>query len=343
MSNIIFNKMMGIDLMHEFYTNGICREISVVPSPFTQTIMNNYGILFKSTEKGAVLMYELTYGSSTAKFPIDKKLKLTFFFSSGNSYFTNFTQLDFSDRPNSLYYFNNQSPAISGQKHTIIDSGLMAPLALISRDLKVTKNSGSVSYLLLTNPADQINKFLFSNEQDELVLKLSGLENGRYTIKQYDSTDTLVGTPFIFYYNSDLKGQIPMAVFEMFIDKTYDISNPIDFIFNFNSRKTFWRYKILKNKAGTPLSSDDFTSATLSIDHEPDNPADEIKFSDPSGSNPIIIKSVEKVKLKESGYNKIRLYKNSNILKSNLPNPSAIKLEQEGTDWYSDIYVYVYV
>jgi len=343
MSNIIFNKLMSIDLMHEFYTNGICKDISIAPSPSAQTILNNYGILLKSTAKGAVLLYESTDGSGTAKFPLDKKLKLTFFLSSGDSYFTNFTQLDYSDEPSSLYYFNNQGPAISGQNHTIVDSGLQAPVALIRKDLKVTKNSNVVNYLQLTRLAGQIRKFLFSSEQDELVLKLSGLGEGRYTIKQFDSTDTQVGTSLHFYYKNDLKGETPLAVFELFIDGTYDMANPVNFIFNFKSRETFWRYKILKNKAGTPLSSDDFTSASLSINHEPDNPVDEIKFSDPSGSNPIIIKSVGKIKLKETGYDKIRLYKNSNILKSNLPNPSAKKLEHEGTDWYSDIYVYVYV
>lgn len=343
MSNIIFNKLMSIDLMHEFYANGICNDLIITPSPSSQTILRNYGILFKSATKGAVLLYESPDESGTAKLPIDKKLKLTFFFNSCNSFFTNFTQLDFSNEPGSLYYFNNLSPAISGQNHTIVDSGLTAPIPLITKDLKVIKKSGLVKYILLTDLAGLNTKLLFPPEQDDFVIKLSETGAGPYTIKQYDNTDSQVGTSFHFYYNNELKGQIPFAVFELHIDKTYDVSNPINLVFKFKSRETFWRYKILKNKAGTPLSTDDFTSTTLSVDHEPDNPADKIDFQNPSGTNPIIIKSVGKIKLRETGYDKIRLYKNSNILNSNLPNPSAKKIEHEGTDWYSDIYVYVYV
>jgi hypothetical protein len=129
----------------------------------------------------------------------------------------------------------------------------------------------------------------------------------------------------------------------VFLDDTYDPMNPVNYIFNFKSRETYWRYNILKNEANPPVTVDDINSSTLSIQHEPDNPADEINFAVASGSDPIVIHSADEVKLTEEGFDKIRLYKNGDILLSNLPNPTADQIDFSGGAWVSNIYVYVYV
>lgn len=343
MSRIIYNKFFTIRFMHEYYEDGNCKDFIVQPTSSTQNVLTRYGILFKNLSNGCLLLYEATDDIGTPKFPVDEDLKLTFTFSLQNSLFLNFTDVTFSPESSSVYYFNNLNPAISGQEHTIVDAGISAPIPLTTNILRLTKNGPTASYVMIRDINDNGFKTKFNTELDELKIDLSQYDDGKYTVQQYDNSNTPLGTSFTFYYNSDLTGEMPYGIFEVNLDDNYDPTNPVTYLFKFKSRETYWRYNILKNEANPPIAVDDISASTVSVKHEPDNPADKINFAIASGADPIIVHSANVVKLTENGFEKIRLYKNRNILLSNLPNPTADKIDYSGGAWVSDIYVYVYV
>ena len=330
--------------MHDYYIDGLCNDLSIQVSRSTQSLLNNYGILFKLTSMGAVLLFESTDEAGTAKIPIEEPLKLTFFYSSNSSYFTNFTNVSFGTRAVSLYYFNNKSPIENGQNHTIHEGILDIPVALIIKDLKLTKSASNVSYIVLTDIDNNDFRTTFGPDQDEASIKLSNYNSGLFELRQYDITDIQIGTTFTFYYNREASGSLPFSVFELFIDDSYDTANPINFIFNFESRPTYWRYNILKKEASNPITEDDLNADSLSIIHKPEDELDTILFNDASGSDPIVIRSTNQIKLKQKGVDKIGLFKSiTTPIILNLTNPAPDKLEKEGDDWYSDIYVNIYV
>lgn len=209
--------------------------------------------------------------------------------------------------------------------------------------MRVTKENPTANYITLTDIDSNDFTTKFNTTLDELKIDLTTYPDGTYIVQQYNITHTPIGSPYSIYYNKDLTGGLQYAIFEIFLDDTYDPKNPVTYLFNFKSRETYWRYNILKNEANPPVAVDDISASTLSIVHEPDNPADEIHFATASGSDPIVIQSSDIVKFHETGFDKIRLYKNTDILQSNLPNPTANKLDYSGSDWVSDIYAYVYV
>jgi len=343
MSKIIYNKFGSIRFMHEYYADEICKDFVVQPTTSTLRKLSKYGLLSRNLSNGGILLYEATDDIGTPKFPVDEELKLTFTFSLKNSLFPNFTDVTFSPESSSVYYFSNLNPAISGQEHTIVDAGISAPIPLATSILRLTKNDPTASYVTLRDINGNGFKSKFNGELDELKIDLSNYGFGTYTVQQYDSSNTPLGSSYTFYYNSDLTGEMPYGIFEVILDDTYDPTNPVTFLFNFKSRETYWRYNILKNEANPPIAVDDIKASTVSVKHEPDNPADKINFAIAGGTDPIQIHSANQVKLTEEGFDKIRLYKNSNILLSNLPNPTANKIDYSGGAWVSDIYVYVYV
>lgn len=345
MSNIIFNKLLTINLTHEYYANGICNDLRVQATPQTISLLAGYGILFKPTNLGAVLLYESLDETGTPKIPIENPIKLSFLFSSSSAYFTNFTEVEFSDDTNSLYYLSSNDPGIvvSGNTRTIVDGKLNEPIPIATKNFKIEKSSSAVNYFILTDEDNTDYKIAFKPVLDYITVDMAGRNEGKYELKQYDSGDVQVGDSYTFYYNDKLSGVIPFAVFELFIDAGDTLSLPLNFNFDFKSRETYWRYKVLLKEA-VPRTTD-FTvdASTLSITHTP-NEGDTISFNSASGSEPITIRSTDKIKLKEKGFEQIGLYHGEeNILISNLPNPSPVKLEKTGTDWYSDIYVYVYI
>ena len=343
MSKIIYNKYLSIRLLHEFYAENNCNDFIIQPTASTEKIFRKYGILFKNVSNGCVLLYEAEDDIGTPKILVDEDIKLTFTFHLKNSLFPNFTNVIFSSESSSVHYFNNLSPTISGNEHTILDAGIAAPIPLFTTLLRLTKENSTASYVILRDLNGNGFKTKFNAELDELKIDLNEFEHGTYTVQQYDNSNTPLGASYTYYYNKELSGDLPYCVFELFLDDTYDPTTPVIFLFNFKSRETFWRYNILKNEANPPVAVDDVNASTISVQHEPDNPSDEISFAAASGTDPIVIPSSDVVKLTEEGFDKIRLYKNSDILLSNLPNATADKLDFSGGSWVSDIYVYVYV
>lgn len=345
MSNIFFNKLMNIQLLHEYYADGICANLMLQTADETQSLLNGYGIFFKPSAQGATLLYESIDESGTPKIPIDSAIKLTFFLSTNSSYFTNFTDADFSEEPRSVYYFCNNDPGVieNGNDFTIINNKLNSPISLITKYLKVNKASGTASYILLTDADSKDTQVSFHNDKDELTVDMGNFESGKYELKQFDAGDIQIGNTVTLYYNKSFAGSIPFAVFELFLDENDMLSLPLNFIFNFKSRETFWRYKILSKEANPPTNDYTIDATTVSIIHNPSE-GDTLSFEAATGSDPIVIRSTDKLKLKERGFDQIGLYRGEeNVLISNLPNPSPVKLEKVGNDWYSDIYVYVYV
>lgn len=344
MSNIIFNKLMNINLLHEYYANGICTDLQIKASSETQVLIRQYGLLFKPTNLGAIMLYESIDDLGTPKISIDEPLKLTFLLSANSSFFTNFTEADFSTIPATVYHFSNKNSGVieSGNDFTITQGKLNKPLPLITKFLKVNK-SGSANYVLLLDTENKATKIFFDPDEDVLTIDMAKFESGTYEFKQFTAADTEIGSSSTMYYNKSLSGTIPFAVFEIFLDENSMDALPINFIFNLKSRETFWRYKVLVKESVPPTSDYTIDSSNVSIIHTP-HEGDPISFEAASDSEPIIIRSTDKVKLKEKGVDQIGLYRGEdNILISSLPNPSPLKLEKVGNDWYSDIYVYVYV
>jgi len=345
MSSIVFNKLLNINLMHEFYANGVCGDLVVQTSAQTKSLLGSYGTIFKQTNLGAVLLYEAEDEVGTPKIPIENPIKLSFLFLSNSSYFTNFTDVDFSDESSAVFYLSNNDPGIivSGNDFTIVNGKLNQPIPIITRNFKVTKSSNAVSYAILTDENNIDSRITANDDQEMVTVNIAGYKDGKFELKQYDTADTQVGEPYVFYYNDQLSGVLPFAVFELFLDSGNTINLPLTFNFNFKSRETYWRYKVLVKEAIPPTSDFTVNSSTLSISHTPHD-GDTLSFESATGSDPIIIRSSDKIKLKEQGFEQIGLYHgNDNILISNLPNPNPAKLEKAGTDWYSDIYVYVYI
>ena len=345
MSNIIFNKLLNINLMHEYYANGFCNDLKILPSPQTKSVLSNFGFLFKETSLGTVLLYEASDEAGTPKNPVENPLKLSFLFSSVSQYFSNFTEMDFGDDANSVYYLSNNDTGVvaSGNDYTIVNGKLNEPVPLKTRIFNVSKFSNDVSYLLLTDEDNVDTRISINSDLDHVVIHMDGQESGKYELKQYNSADMQLGDTYTFYFNDKLFGRIPFAVFELFLEPADLTSLPLNFNFNFKSRETYWRYKVLLKDAVPSTSDYTVDASTLSVNHTPDE-GDTILFNSATGSDPIVIRSTDKVKLKEQGFEQIGLYNgDDNILISNLPNPSPVKLEKTGGDWYSDIYVYVYI
>jgi len=345
MASIIFKKLFNISLKHEFYEDETCNDVMLEPTQDTISKLRNYGLIFKNLANGGIVLFEAekSNGTTVPKIPIDSSLKFTFQFNLINRSFQNFTDIVSGSNPRSIYYFNNLSASVSGQVQTILNSQVADPISLYDKSLMVEKETTSIHYILLTDIESKIFKYYFKPGSNNLVVDLSEIPKGKYDVAQFDINDSQTGSITEIYCDPEVAGNLPFGVFEVFIDETYDVEDPATFLFNFKSRQTQWRYKVLKNIASPPLGTDDFNATTLSVVHEPDNPADKIIFNAATGTDPIIIGSQSIIKLKEKSVDKIRLKKNGDNLISNLPNASADKLEHNGTNWITDIYVYVYV
>ncbi len=339
MGKIKFQKFLSVFLTHDYYKDNLCKDFEIIPSASTSQILKDFGILFKPHNSGAIFINEVVTdnGVDAPKFPIIGQYKLQLYFVLKNNYFQSFTDLEFSSKPVSIYYFNNLTPSISGQDYTISDSKLDEPIEFKNSNFKVEKATQNVVRIVLKGENSLSFEFPFKSTESNLEIDISVLPTGKYTLNQYNIGDSIVNTSEVYIDTQQLTRAV-FAVFEVFIDETNNGALPVNYLFNFKSREVYWRYKLVK-KVGSSINGS--SSVTPVIVHGDTGPS-KIVFDPPVGSDPIIYITTSAIKLKQSGIKNIQLKKGNNVVVSDLPNASVFTLGIDNNKWYSDIYVYYY-
>lgn len=120
----VFDVLLATDLSHEYFEDGIFPEIHIEPNYPTKTILESYGMLFKRTSKGFVLLVELdhTVPGVNALRPLVWPGKLVFKVALQDPFLHNYTQLPLAHKLPQIFYFNNLSDNILGSELLITSS-----------------------------------------------------------------------------------------------------------------------------------------------------------------------------------------------------------------------------
>ena len=57
---IDFQKAFAVEILHDYYQNGISADFLVAPTPDCQRQLQKHGMLFKKSASGFVVLYETT-------------------------------------------------------------------------------------------------------------------------------------------------------------------------------------------------------------------------------------------------------------------------------------------
>lgn len=81
----IYSRLFEVSVLHDYFRDGIAKEVKLIPSRETQEIMKRGRMLWRETSRGIVVLYRAEDDLTTPEISLDTPLDFYFFFQSTNS------------------------------------------------------------------------------------------------------------------------------------------------------------------------------------------------------------------------------------------------------------------
>ena len=104
--------LFEVDLMHDYYKNGLCSDFNIIPSPETALLIRNQQLVFKNTGNRIVVLTRLKKDDLPAEdgkplVNISPDTKFVFYLSLNKPEFTSFTNINLDALKSRRLYFTN--------------------------------------------------------------------------------------------------------------------------------------------------------------------------------------------------------------------------------------------
>jgi len=109
-----FNILFKIELLHKYFSNGLCKDFIIRPSLKSVQVINGHGVIAKQYDNQ--LYAGIQSDGSKPLRQIEEGLQMTFFLELNNPLFFNYTNLPFSFSPGKIYYFTNRNNNVANGK-----------------------------------------------------------------------------------------------------------------------------------------------------------------------------------------------------------------------------------
>ncbi|SHJ77078.1 hypothetical protein SAMN02745165_03134 [Malonomonas rubra DSM 5091] len=354
---IDFQKAFAVEVLHDYYRDGISADFLIAPTPSCQQQLLKQGMLFKETPSGFVVLYE-TAGdeASEPKRPLASPLTFSFVLWSQESFLLNYSNLPLDKTPDQIFYLSNRDKSINdGQLLLSADSGaqfLSAADLLALRpqrfQVDIEDSSDSVVWELTDSKGTLVDR--------RRVATVEG--NNSYLVDLREQAPGLYrlccdGEEHLKFYAADrLVSGFPFGLIEIFIDPA--ISNDFSFVaadgsvqfrnyrLKLQARSTTWEYYVVA-KYETEVTPNDLQ---ISLDEPAVNFVRQPAVSLADGSTAVPFVAGATLPLSQQPLTGITLQKKKGpstprLVIDNLPNPSVAEIIPEADRVISRTYIYV--
>lgn len=293
-----WSELFRISCRHDYYRDGICKDLEFVPTEDTQILLKNFRLLFRKQDDGMVVLFNKDKALKLFKSPYLQTSKMSFQIFGSNPLLLHFTALPFQGA-GKVYWFNNLVNQLSKDKNKLIhdspqldsEGKQQLPLrpprfghtfekALAYKDLKIVDalgkempkkpllqvmQLGKIPKSLAQQPTDIIEKTLQQEKTTSHILDLAHLPGGKYTLKATKGI-----TDFDFYltdkFNPNLFGMLdiyfdgPNKNYQFYDKKAITTQ---DYYIQMHHRSTYWKYILVRNDKNNGKSK--LTDAKVSL------------------------------------------------------------------------------
>ena len=112
---IDFQPAFAVDIKHDYYPDGISADFMLAPTPDCQQQLRRFGLLFKETAGGFIVLYETTGtdGPVEPKRRIEAPLAFSFVLWAKSPYLLNYSNLPLSKTPEQIFYLSNRHQVLN--------------------------------------------------------------------------------------------------------------------------------------------------------------------------------------------------------------------------------------
>ncbi|MEM9820738.1 MAG: hypothetical protein AAF985_06685 [Bacteroidota bacterium] len=351
-----FEPLFEIQLKHNFYQDDRCPDFQLLPTPACQQMMQKLGLLFRSNQYGAFVLYKFMEGETPLIQSLEAPVALSFLLSLKNPNLLNYTDLPLQSG-RVQYYFSNESKQAGSEGNIRINeadfAGLADVMPFVGTHFPVEVNAvGDKKVKVeLSNQSGKVLVDQVVEDQQYFHLHLGAQDPGQYRISVADQP------PFRVYYEPAVHDQ-HFGLIELQINpkdqRLFDKEKSCVFDICFKSRSTVWRYYIV-NQRSEQMKTFKIVDKTSAVQF---TEGEEVLM--PDGNKAMRFASIvdavkqQGIELKEryNGHFQLELYGEVQQLGGRrskktmiLPNANAqqVRIEQsnEGFQAFSDLYIYV--
>ncbi len=135
-----YKKILTVEIMHDYFENGLCSSFEINPSSNTRNILKDYGIIFRKIINGFVLISNRDERFTSISF--NGPIQLTFKLTNKDPLFFNYTDLNLEGGTNFLFQNNNKTNLLH-QKGYVDKTSMVNNNGFLSGEIKIELNSNN--------------------------------------------------------------------------------------------------------------------------------------------------------------------------------------------------------
>ena len=135
-----YKKILTVEIMHDYFENGLCSSFEINPSSNTRNILKDYGIIFRKIINGFVLISNRDERFTGISF--NGPIQLTFKLTNNDPLFFNYTDLNLEGGTNFLFQNNNKTNLLHRKEH-VDKTSMVSNNGFLSGEIKIELNSNN--------------------------------------------------------------------------------------------------------------------------------------------------------------------------------------------------------
>ena len=135
-----YKKILTVEIMHDYFENGLCSSFEINPSSNTRNLLKDYGIIFRKIINGFVLISNRDERFTGISF--NGPIQLTFKLTNNDPLFFNYTDLNLEGGTNFLFQNNNKTNLLH-QKEYVDKTSMVNNNGFLSGEIEIELNSNN--------------------------------------------------------------------------------------------------------------------------------------------------------------------------------------------------------
>lgn len=367
---IRFAKLYEVEIYHNYYQSQISEDFKIEPTVLCQRQLANYGLLFKTTSKGFVVLYECSDDNAAHPFPIraiEEDVKFSFILIPKNPFIINYSDLPLESQPNHIYYLHNLNDNSQNGRLLLsadTDKDHVSPMDRIElrpqyfiHTLESTRSNVEIEIVDELNHSLIKKTVLLADNMYPYPVDLRRYPPGKFTLL-VDGDEALS-----FYADTGIIGKNVFGIIDLFqndrVPSAYHFTNEVHavraktYTVKIERRQTYWKYYVVlkyrpdiadrvsidADRASTNSGSDDLPPVEFG--------REELHtFSDGTSAVPFLANTL--LPLQEEPIKNIVLELTNETGEvifeiKHLPNPTVTSIKPNDSDGriYSEIFIYL--
>jgi len=250
MSTRWFNILFRLEVLHNFYSSGVSKDIRIKPTSATVKKIAGARHLLKYKDNSPLVIFEATDDARTPRLPITGDTKLVFTGNLTNAYFSNFTDLPAKENEE-VYVYDNLGGNLLQQSPALVRPQVFAfsfTTSRVNADLEIIDRQGNV---VLSESLHSSEKTFSANLK---LLGADGLHRFKVTTTQGIEVDQQI------YISNELAQNQPWCIIEIFQQglAQFDYNSETVYQLEFQASHKPWHYNISLSK--------DYINASFAIE-----------------------------------------------------------------------------